>query len=102
GLGIVMAGGSVIHFAVRWDAGLPTLRHEMQWAALFYALGYGALLLAAGVLRLAEGRQERPRPETPEKAPLLEEEGRFGMAARAYEREGQLDRGAEAAERAGE
>jgi len=98
----VMGLGVVAHLLLRQGLALPAAEREIRLAALLYGACYLVLLLIGLVSRLQGGAA---RPETrvvPDRAPDLEETGRFGMAARVYEREGQVDKAAQAAERAGE
>lgn len=92
--------GVLVHLALRWGA-LSTGEGEIRWAAGFYGLCYLGLL-AAGLLSRLRAADDRPRPAAAGHATDLEEQGRYGLAARAYEREGQVEKGAQAAERAGE
>jgi len=92
--------GVLVHLALRWGA-LATGESEIRWAAGFYGLCYLGLL-AAGLLSRLRAADNRPRPVAAERATDLEEQGRHGLAARVYEREGQVEKGAQASERAGE
>lgn len=79
----------------------PPLGPELREAALVYGLCYLALLAAA----LVAGVTMRPAaavPSAPQRAAEAEEQGRFAVASRLYEREGQLDKAVEQATRAGE
>ena len=102
GPAVVMGLAAVAHLFLRE----PSAAHEAEVGtpALIYALCYAALIAIAGVLRL----QEPPKSALRKEAPLLArgeelaEQGRHALAARAYERDGQIGLAADEAERAGE
>jgi tetratricopeptide (TPR) repeat protein len=97
-----MGVGVIAHLLLRRSLGALGAEHEIQRAAMFYGACY-LVLLAAGLFSRLQGAPARAHSQVvPDRAPDLEETGRFGMAARVYEREGQLDKAAHAAERAGE
>ncbi|HLA79090.1 MAG TPA: hypothetical protein VJU18_16045 [Vicinamibacteria bacterium] len=92
--------GVAVHLALRFRD-LSTGESEIRWAAGFYGLCYLGLL-AAGLLSRLRAVDDKPKPAAAGHGTELEEQGRYGLAARAYEREGQVEKGAQAAERAGE
>jgi hypothetical protein len=81
--------GVLVHLGLRWQA-LATGESEIRWAAGFYGLCYLGLL-AAGLLSRLRAADDRPRPLAADRATDLEEQGRYGLAARVYEREGQVE-----------
>lgn len=101
----VMAAGSGAHLAMRWGPRFQEGEIEIRRAALVYGACYILLLLVGLGSRL---RRVKAKPRGAvgtvkvERAVELEEQGRYGVAARVYEREGQVEKGAQAAERAGE
>jgi len=102
GPAVVMGLAAVAHLFLRE----PSAAHEAEIGtpAMVYALCYAALIAIAGVLRLQEPPKAALRKEAPQMArgEELAEQGRHALAARAYERDGQIGRAAEEAERAGE
>ncbi len=92
--------GVAVHLVLRWRD-LSIGEGEIRWAAGFYGLCYLGLL-AAGLLSRLRVADDKPKPAVAGQATELEEQGRYGLAARAYERAGQVEKGAQAAERAGE
>ena len=102
GPAVVMALAALVHLFTR----ARTAAHaaEINQPLAIYSLCYAALIAVAVVLRLQNAPPSAARKEA---APLargeeLEEQGRHGLASRAYEREGQMERAAETAERAGD
>ena len=99
---VVMGLGAIVHLFARER----TLAHEREIATplAIYALCYTALIAVAMVLRLQNAPAAAARTEAPALArgEELEEQGRHGLASRAYEREGQMEKAADTAERAGD
>ena len=98
----VMAIGVVIHLFTRGRT--PAHGAEINQPLAIYSLCYAALIAVAVVMRLQEPPQTAAGKEA---APLargeeLEEQGRHALASRAYEREGQTEKAAASAERAGD
>jgi tetratricopeptide (TPR) repeat protein len=80
--------------------GVEAGENELKMAVGFYAACYLALLVVALFFRTPAAAAPLMHGVT--RAAELEEEGRYAMASRAYERDGKLDQAAETAERAGE
>ncbi len=98
---VVTCLGVVVHLALRWSVGPAVAESEIRWAAVIYAVCYLVLLVAALLVRTTPAApKQKPAPVS--RGLELEESGRFGLASRVYERDGQVEKGAEAAERAGE
>lgn len=95
---LVLAGNS----AWRMGQGLPPLGPELRQASVVYGLCYLALLAAALLTRVTRKAEAAAAPPPPQRASEAEEQGRFAVASRLYEREGQVDKAAELAGRAGE
>ena len=103
GPAVAMAIAAVVHLFAREHT--PAHDAEIRTPAVIYALCYAALIAAAGVLRLQDAPRTAARREDAAqlaRGEELEEQGRHALAARAYAREGRIDRAAESAERAGE
>jgi len=101
----VMGAGSLVHLALRWGPRFEEGEIEIRRAAFVYG-GCYVLLLLVGLLSRLRRIEAKPRGAVGtvvvERGAELEEQGRYGVAARVYEREGQLDKAAQAAERAGD
>lgn len=104
GPAVAMALGAIVHLFARERTAASEA--EIGTPLTIYSLCYTALIAVAMVLRLQNAPASAMRKD-PVAAPLargeqLEEEGRHGLASRAYEREGQMERAADTAERAGD
>jgi tetratricopeptide (TPR) repeat protein len=97
----VMSLGVLSHLLLRWGHSAPAAASEIRWAAGIYSGCYLVLLLVGLLVRVGSPK-ETARPAAVRTGVELEESGRFGLASRAYEREGQVEKGAQAAERAAE
>jgi len=98
---VVLALGVLAHLVLRWSQGTQAPQSEIWWAAGIYSGCYFVLLVVALFVRLG-AQPEKPKPAPMQRAVDLEESGRFGLASRVYERQGQVEKGAQAAERSGE
>jgi tetratricopeptide (TPR) repeat protein len=104
GAALVMALGAVVHLFARER----TAAHEAEISQplAIYSLCYTALIVVAMVLRVQHAPPTAARKQgvtaTLARGEALEEQGRHGLASRAYEREGQMERAADTAERAGD
>lgn len=103
GPAVVMGIGAIVHLFARERTAASEA--EINTPLAIYALCYTALIAVAMVLRLQNVSPGAARKV--EDAPLargeeLEEQGRHALASRAYEREGQMERAADTAERAGD
>lgn len=87
-----------------WRAaqGQPPLGPELRQASLVYGICYLALMAAAVVAGATRRAEAAAAPPPPQRASEAEEQGRFAVASRLYEREGQVEKAAELAGRAGE
>ena len=98
----VMTLAAIVHLFARER----TAAHEAEinTPLAIYSLCYIALIAVAMLLRLQNAPPSAAQKKT---APLargeeLEEQGRHALASRAYEREGQMEKAADTAERAGD
>jgi tetratricopeptide (TPR) repeat protein len=100
--GLAMGLGALVHLAVAW--GDPGAEAQIERAAAIYAGCYLVLIMIGVVLRLAADSESAALPAAagPDRALALEEVGRFGVAAQLYERQGEIEKAAQAAERAGD
>ena len=97
----VLGLGVLAHLVLRWSQGAQAAPSEIWWAAGIYSTCYFVMLVVALFVRVG-GQPEKPKPPPMQRAVDLEESGRFGLASRVYERQGQVEKGAQAAERSGE
>jgi tetratricopeptide (TPR) repeat protein len=91
-----------VHITSRLSNDLPPVGEGLEQAGFIYRMCYAALVPVVLLARLSHRPVEKAAPTPAVRAELLEEQGRFGMASRQYERDQQLEKAAEMAERAGE
>jgi tetratricopeptide (TPR) repeat protein len=101
---VVMGVGAAVHLVM--TQGAPATRAELRVAVAFYDVCYGMLIAVAIVRRATHADETRTREVAAAvaapSAQDLEDQGRYALATRAYEREGDPGKAAECAERAGD
>jgi tetratricopeptide (TPR) repeat protein len=99
---VALFAGTLVHTGLRAH-GVDGIAEPLRTAAIVCAAVYGVLIGAALLWRVARRAEaEATTVAVMGKGARLEESGRFGAAALAYEREGQNEAAAEAAKRAGD